>query len=178
MYDRPANLFVAGFIGSPPMNMVKVDLVQADGGAAVAFAGIRLAMPDSVMDARPGLKDWIGKEVVIGIRPEDLEDPEYVANPIPGARLPITVDVREAMGSEVFVHFTVDAPRVVTEDTRDLADDAGLPVEDVDGSARTRGVHSSHGSTRTPRGRGAANRAARRHPRAARLRPRFRPGDR
>src|SRR4051812_41145054 len=129
MYDNPVNLFVAGFIGSPAMNMVKADVVRADGGAAVAFADVRLAVPDSVMDARPGLKDWIGKEVVIGIRPEDLEDPEYVANPIQGARLPITVDVREAMGSEVFVHFTVDAPRVVTEDTRDLADDAGLPVD-------------------------------------------------
>src|SRR3954447_18124020 len=53
MYDNPMNLFVAGFIGSPAMNMVEADLVQADGGAAIAFGGITLAVPDSVMNARP-----------------------------------------------------------------------------------------------------------------------------
>jgi len=141
MYDNPANLFVAGFIGSPAMNMVNAELIRGDGGAQVAFGGVRLPIPDSVMRGRRSLAGHVGKRVVIGIRPEDLEDPEYVANPTAGARLPVTVDVREAMGAEVYAHFTVDEPPVLTEDTRDLAADAGLAVDDLGSSG---GPTTSH----------------------------------
>src|SRR3954468_21537052 len=75
MYDNPANLFVAGFIGSPAMNMVNAEIVRGDGGAQVVFGGMSLAVPDGVMDARPKLADYVGKRVVVGIRPEDIEDP-------------------------------------------------------------------------------------------------------
>jgi multiple sugar transport system ATP-binding protein len=141
MYDNPANLFVAGFIGSPAMNMVNAELIRGDGGAQVAFGGVRLPIPDSVMRGRRSLAGHVGKRLVIGIRPEDLEDPEYVANPTAGARLPVTVDVREAMGAEVYAHFTVDEPPVLTEDTRDLAADAGLAVDDLGSSG---GPTTSH----------------------------------
>jgi multiple sugar transport system ATP-binding protein len=133
MYDDPANLFVAGFIGSPAMNMADAELTRGDGGVVVRFGGMALAVPESVMQNRPGLRGYIGKRVVVGIRPEDIEDPEFVTNPLPGSRIPVTVDVREAMGAEVYAHFTVDAPPVVTEDTRDLAADAGLDVRDGGG---------------------------------------------
>jgi multiple sugar transport system ATP-binding protein len=129
MYDNPRNLFVAGFIGSPAMNMVNAELTRGDGGAQVVFGGTHLAVPETVMQERRGLDGYVGKRVVIGIRPEDLEDPEFVANPSAGARLPVTIDVREAMGAEVFAHFTVDEPPVLTEDTRDLRADAGLDDE-------------------------------------------------
>ena len=141
MYDNPANLFVAGFIGSPAMNMVNAELIRGDAGAQVAFGGVRLPIPDSVMRGRRSLAGHVGKRLVIGIRPEDLEDPEYVANPTAGARLPVTVDVREAMGAEVYAHFTVDEPPVLTEDTRDLAADAGLAVDDLGSSG---GPTTSH----------------------------------
>jgi multiple sugar transport system ATP-binding protein len=141
MYDNPANLFVAGFIGSPAMNMVNAELIRGDGGAQVAFGGVRLPIPDSVMRGRRSLAGHVGKRVVIGIRPEDLEDPEYVANPTAGARLPVTVDVREAMGAEVYAHFTVDEPPVLTEDTRDLAADAGLAVDDLGSSGEPTTSH-------------------------------------
>ena len=141
MYDNPANLFVAGFIGSPAMNMVNAELIRGDAGAQVAFGGVRLPIPDSVMRGRRSLAGHVGKRVVIGIRPEDLEDPEYVANPTAGARLPVTVDVREAMGAEVYAHFTVDEPPVLTEDTRDLAADAGLAVDDLGSSGEPTTSH-------------------------------------
>jgi multiple sugar transport system ATP-binding protein len=126
MYDRPANLFVAGFIGSPAMNMVEAELQRGDGGAAVQFAGARLAIPDRLFDDSPALGRYVGSRIALGIRPEDIEDPEYASRRIEGAELPVTVDHREAMGSEVYVHFNVDAPPVVTDDTRDLAADADL----------------------------------------------------
>jgi multiple sugar transport system ATP-binding protein len=131
MYDNPQNLFVAGFIGSPAMNMVNAELARGDGGAQVVFGDTRLAVPDNVMQERPALERYIGKRIVIGVRPEDMEDPEFVANPSVGARLPVMIDVREAMGAEVYAHFTVDAPPVLTDDTRDLAADAGLTEDEV-----------------------------------------------
>jgi len=76
-----------------------------------------------VMQGRPSLAAHVGKRVVIGIRPEDLEDPEYVANPTADARLPVTVDVREAMGAEVYAHFTVDSERVASRELEELLED-------------------------------------------------------
>ena len=76
LYDRPANLFVGGFIGSPAMNLVEATLEHAD-GALVAVAGSqRIALGEETLSARPGLKDYQGRAVILGIRPEDLEDAE------------------------------------------------------------------------------------------------------
>jgi multiple sugar transport system ATP-binding protein len=139
MYDRPANLFVAGFIGSPAMNMVEADLVRGDGGAAAEFGGVRLPIPEQVFQERTGLSGYLGNRVALGIRPEDIEDPEHASRRIEGANLPVTVEHREAMGSEVYVHFDVEAPPVVTDDTRDLAADADLldEIEQEADSTRT-----------------------------------------
>ena len=135
LYDNPANIFVAGFIGSPAMNMIGADVVRENGVVRVEFGGLRLDVLDATLRERPGLTDYVGRKVVVGIRPEDMEDPEYLAAGAPDVRIPVMVEVREAMGSEVYAHFKVDAPPVLTEDTRDLAADKDLDDLELEGQA-------------------------------------------
>jgi multiple sugar transport system ATP-binding protein len=135
LYDNPANIFVAGFIGSPAMNMIGADVVRENGAVRVEFGGLRLDVLDATLRERPSLPDYVGRKVVVGIRPEDMEDPEYLAAGAPDVRIPVMVEVREAMGSEVYAHFKVDAPPVLTEDTRDLAADQGLDDLELEGQA-------------------------------------------
>jgi multiple sugar transport system ATP-binding protein len=124
LYANPVNLFVGGFIGSPAMNLVEATIVSnTDGGTFVEFAGNRLRIPDEVVTARPGLTAYRGRTVILGIRPEGMEDAALVPSSTPDNRFPITVDLREGMGSEVYLHFTIEAPPVFTEDTRELAVD-------------------------------------------------------
>jgi multiple sugar transport system ATP-binding protein len=137
LYDNPENLFVAGFIGSPAMNMVEASLVGDDGKLRVEFGGLRLDLLEATLADRPGLRGYVGRKVAIGVRPEDIEDPEYLPPGAPDTRIPVMVEVREAMGPEIFAHFTLDAPPVLTEDTRDLAADKGLDSEDVEGQAES-----------------------------------------
>jgi multiple sugar transport system ATP-binding protein len=125
LYDHPVNLFVGGFIGSPAMNMVEASLSRSDGQVFVEFGGTRLRVDDEVLEARPGLRSYEGKKVVLGLRPEDMEDAGLVAEASPDRRIEATVELREALGSEIVVHFTMEAPMVLTEDTRELARDAG-----------------------------------------------------
>ena len=125
LYERPANLFVGGFIGSPAMNFVEATLHADDGRLFVEFGGSRLAIEDTVLAERPALRASAGRRVVVGIRPEDMEDPAFVPDAPSDRRIHATVDRREPMGAEVYVHFTVDAPLVLTEDTRELAADTG-----------------------------------------------------
>ena len=126
LYDRPEKLFVAGFIGSPAMNMVEADLVRADGALFVQFADVRLRVDDEVLRERPALARYEGRRVIAGIRPEDIEDAGHVPDAPEDHRLTTMVSLREALGSEVLVHFEVDVPLVVTEDTLELARDSGL----------------------------------------------------
>ncbi len=125
LYDRPNNLFVAGFIGSPAMNLLEAKLVRSDGLLDVEFGGFRLPLPSEVMSERPGLAEYEGRTVVLGIRPEDMEDASLVANAPADRRIHSTVDLTEALGSDVLVHMTVQAPPAVTEDVRELAVDVG-----------------------------------------------------
>jgi multiple sugar transport system ATP-binding protein len=125
LYDRPVNLFVGGFIGSPAMNVLEGELSRANGGLSMKIGDLPLDLDQRVLDARPGLKDYEGKNVIIGIRPEDLEDATLAADTAQGARLKGEVELTEALGSEVMVHFHVDAKPAVTEETRELAQDRG-----------------------------------------------------
>jgi multiple sugar transport system ATP-binding protein len=109
LFEAPVNLFVAGFIGSPAMNFVTADLVRDD-GPAVVFAGARLPVPAEVLSAKAGLDGYLGKKVIMGIRPSDFED-AGLAN-ASWARFPVTVGVTEELGSEIHVIFTIDAPPV------------------------------------------------------------------
>jgi multiple sugar transport system ATP-binding protein len=118
IFTRPANLFVAGFIGSPAMNFVTADLVR-DSGPAVTFAGYRLDIPASVIDAKPGLEDYFGRRIILGIRPSDFEDASLGDGK--WARMPVTVGVTEELGSEIHVIFTIDAPPVQHASISDAA---------------------------------------------------------
>jgi len=125
LYDRPVNLFVGGFIGSPAMNMLEATLVKSNGGLAVEAGGQRLAIDDELVSAQPALTSYEGKKVVLGIRPEDLED-AAIAKDVPAdRRLHGKVELIEALGSEIMAHFTIDAPPALTEDVKELAQDVG-----------------------------------------------------
>jgi multiple sugar transport system ATP-binding protein len=123
LFADPTNLFVAGFIGSPAMNIVEATLSTSGEAMFVDFAGHRLMIPDEVVAARPGLAAFRGRTVILGIRPESMEDAALVSSLSPASRFPIVVDLHEGMGSDVFLHFTVEAPPVLTEDTKELASD-------------------------------------------------------
>jgi multiple sugar transport system ATP-binding protein len=88
---------------------------------------------DELLKERPGLKRFEGRNVVLGIRPEDIEDASLVSEAPKDRRIPATVDLREALGSEVLIHFRVKAPVVITEDTKELAVDVGAEaLEDLE----------------------------------------------
>jgi multiple sugar transport system ATP-binding protein len=152
LYDKPLNLFVAGFIGSPAMNMVGARLSRSDGSILAEFGGFRLRVGDEALKARPELEKFDGKEVVLGIRPEDMEDASLVQGAPQDRQISSTVDLREALGSEVLVHFGIDAPIVLTEDTRELAVDVGAEaLEDLE--ERAKGAKSSFVAQLSPRTR-------------------------
>ena len=100
---------MAGFIGSPAMNFVNAELVRDD-GAAVTFAGYKLPVPADVLENKPGLADYLGKQVILGIRPSDFED-ATLGNASRGM-MRVTAGVTEELGSEIMVIFTIDAPHV------------------------------------------------------------------
>jgi multiple sugar transport system ATP-binding protein len=139
LFEQPRNLFVAGFIGSPAMNLVEAGLERSDGGAFVAFGSHRLRVPDDVFQLRPGLARYIGGQVVLGIRPDDFEDASLVHDATPDTRLPVEVDLRETLGREAYLHFAIDAPPVLTEDVRELAADTDVAaVEALEREASAR----------------------------------------
>jgi multiple sugar transport system ATP-binding protein len=105
LYDRPVNLFVGEFIGSPAMNLVGADLERDNGSLYARFGEHRLRLDDDVLSSRPALKRFEGKPLILGIRPEDLEDTALAGEAPPDRRISAQIDIREGMGSEVFVHF-------------------------------------------------------------------------
>jgi multiple sugar transport system ATP-binding protein len=129
LYDRPVNLFVGGFIGSPAMNMIEATLESADGGLTAVLGSERIALGQETLSQRPGLRGFSGKPVILGIRPEDLEDVSLASDAPADRRLHGEVSLREALGSEIMVHFTIDAKPAITEEVRELARDVG---EDAD----------------------------------------------
>jgi multiple sugar transport system ATP-binding protein len=118
LYDRPANIFVAGFIGSPAMNMLEAHVERSTEGLVLILGDARFPLDDL------RLASYVGKTIVVGIRPEDLED-AALAGEAPAGRLRGRVELREALGAEVLVHFTSAARPAVTEEMRDLAEDVG-----------------------------------------------------
>jgi multiple sugar transport system ATP-binding protein len=141
LYDRPLNLFVGGFIGSPAMNVVDATLERTNGSLTAVAGTQRIGLTNETLDARPALKSFEGRHVILGIRPEDLEDAAIAPDADPARTLKGTVLLREALGSEIMVHFTVDAKPAETDETRELAQDVGAhelgggPTEDESGGA-------------------------------------------
>jgi len=114
LYDRPRNLFVAEFIGSPAMNLVGADLARSNGGLVAKFGETALPVGEGVLSSRPGLPGFEGRRLILGVRPEDIEDARFGS----GEPLSATVDIREDMGAEVFVHFYPGAKMIAGEDVR------------------------------------------------------------
>jgi multiple sugar transport system ATP-binding protein len=123
LYDRPVNLFVAGFIGSPAMNLVEATLRNGNGGLGVELGSQRLALDEQVLTARPALAGHVGRQIVLGIRPEHLEDAALAPDTPADRRLSGKIELREALGSEIVVYARVDAQPAVTDDVRELAED-------------------------------------------------------
>jgi multiple sugar transport system ATP-binding protein len=122
LYRRPANLFVAGFIGSPAMNLVEATLERGGddaspgepgpGGPEVIFGPHRLRVPAGVIREHPALEKYLGRTVVVGIRPENLEDAALVPDAAPESVLDVSVELREELGAEVNAYCTVGVPRL------------------------------------------------------------------
>jgi multiple sugar transport system ATP-binding protein len=121
LYDRPVNLFVAGFIGSPAMNLLEGTLR----GRSLELGEERLPLADEVFAARPGLEAYDGRTVIVGMRPEDVEDAEFAREQSDECRIPGQMVLRESLGSEVMAHFTVGARPALTDDVRELAQEHG-----------------------------------------------------
>jgi multiple sugar transport system ATP-binding protein len=141
LYEHPDNIFVAAFIGSPAMNLYEASISpEAD---AVKLGAQSLALPETSLSARPALRGYRDRKVIVGIRPEDLEDPALAATP-PGPSTTLVADVElvEALGNELQVHFLVDATKARSEvaqaaqETEELGD---LPTLAM-GEAKAEGV--------------------------------------
>ncbi len=108
LYDSPLNLFVGGFIGSPAMNMIEATLERSNGSLTAVAGSQRIALGDETLSVRPALKAFEGKRVILGIRPEDLED-ALLEEAASDQHMKGTVELTEALGSEIMVHFRIDA---------------------------------------------------------------------
>ena len=130
LYDEPVNLFVAEFIGSPAMNLVGADLVRENGRLEARFGEHRLTVADELVQARPALSGFEGKRLILGIRPEDFAYADHEAD----GHISAPVDIREDMGSEVFVHFAVGGPPVHGEDIKAAAGTDAVDVREEHGT--------------------------------------------
>ena len=149
LYDNPDNLFVAGFIGSPPMNMAEAPVIEHGAGLAVKIGDQQLALDAAVETERPELRGYLGKQVAIGIRSEDLSEPGP-RNDVPeDQRLRSNALLTEALGSEIVVHFSINAPAIQTEAARELAEDAHTG----DGIAAVEGPGTKFVASFSPRSR-------------------------
>ena len=122
VYDRPANLFVATFIGSPAMGLIEGELLRPDDGLLVRVGAQELTVPEAVASARPALAGYVGKRVALGLRPEYLEDAALVGGS--SARLRGKVLFAESLGSERLVHVAVEGSPVITDEVLEIAADA------------------------------------------------------
>ena len=125
LYDRPVNLFVGGFIGSPAMNMLDAVVNQSNGDLTATIGTQTVSLGQETIDQRPGLKAYAGQKVIIGIRPEDLEDAAVEGGAPADRVLTGRLELREALGSEIMAHFAIKAAHAESDEMRELAEDAG-----------------------------------------------------
>jgi multiple sugar transport system ATP-binding protein len=140
LYDRPANEFVAGFIGSPAINLVEAQLEQTNGRYSVAFGEYRLTVDDNLARNRSGLKDYVGKSIILGIRPEDFEDASLESGSPDDRRMKVEVDLTEPLGADVLLYFGTTATGVVpSAASAEVGEDASVHLGgNGDGFRRTR----------------------------------------
>jgi multiple sugar transport system ATP-binding protein len=157
MYLNPANLFVAGFIGSPPMNTLEAELARNENGLMVTFGDETIHLDDEELARWEGsLQRLVGRKLVLGIRPESLGDAALERGVPETRRFSARAELVETLGSEVVVHFGVDAEPVVPEDVRELARDVdAAAVEELERqrqAGRTTCVGRFAPSTRVQKG--------------------------
>ncbi|MEM7322740.1 MAG: sn-glycerol-3-phosphate ABC transporter ATP-binding protein UgpC [Actinomycetota bacterium] len=133
LYDSPDNVFVAGFIGSPSMNLMQATLKRNDGGWAVALGDQTVAIPDATVAERPALESFADKTIVVGVRPEDIEDASLASDAPADRRITTTVSLVEALGSEIIVHFPLGVEPFEIMDQEFEGEDAVAPVTDDSG---------------------------------------------
>ena len=130
LFDHPNNLFVAGFIGSPAMNLSYGRLENIGDAVWVKLPNADLKVDQRALEAHPGIENRMGEELVVGVRPNSLEA-AAVKGPDPDRTLKAKVEVTEMLGAETYVHFTVDRPPVVTPDIEELLADTGQDVSSL-----------------------------------------------
>ncbi|HEX5449976.1 MAG TPA: sn-glycerol-3-phosphate ABC transporter ATP-binding protein UgpC, partial [Gaiellaceae bacterium] len=129
LYDHPLNLFVGGFIGSPAMNMLDAVIQSSNGDLEAQLGEQSITLGAETIGQRPALKSYVGRSVIIGIRPEDLEDAELETGAPANRVLKGRLELREALGSEIMAHFAIKAAHAETDEMRELAQDAGAPEQ-------------------------------------------------
>jgi multiple sugar transport system ATP-binding protein len=128
IYDRPCNLFVAGFVGSPPMNFVEGELARANRRYEVVVGESRIELEDTETASDEVMQRYLKRPLVIGVRPERLDEPGG-GETTTKRRLSGVVGLREALGSDVLVHFQVDGSRRLSGRVREFAHDVEDPAE-------------------------------------------------
>ena len=129
LYDRPVNLFVASFIGSPAMNLVHGALLESEGKLMVRFGVDELSIDPGVFKERPALKSYVGRDLIVGIRPEDLEDARLIEHP-EGHVFTSKTTLVEPMGSDVMAHFPIAARVASSEHLDEIAQETGARTTD------------------------------------------------
>ena len=123
LYDRPVNLFVAGFIGSPAMNLLEGKIERQNGSLLATLGAQQVELDPEALASHPALERYVGRDVIVGIRPEHLEDASLETDSPANRRIHGRLALREALGSEIVAHVTVEANAALTEDVRELAED-------------------------------------------------------
>ena len=124
LFDEPDNLFVAAFIGSPSMNLMEAQLSEEGGRPMLTLGSQQLAGPYDLFTKRPALRQYVGRTVVLGLRPKDFEDAAIQTGAPAESRLRSTAENVESLGFEKIVYFDIDAKPVVSEDALDIKDEA------------------------------------------------------
>src|ERR671936_12214 len=124
VYNRPQNMFVAGFIGSPAMNMLEATVSRQNGSTRIVAGEMSIDLSERTLAAHPALEAYESRTIVLGIRPEGLNDAALAAAD-GQPRLRARAELREALGPEVLMHFSVQARAAVTDEIRELAEDVG-----------------------------------------------------
>ncbi len=133
LYDSPDNVFVAGFIGSPSMNLMRARIEGDVERPAVHIGSHSLAIDPAALSRSPALAGYVGSEVVVGVRPEDIED-AAVATDAPEDRVLVTeVSLLESLGSELILHFPIDAAPFAIMDAEFEGEDAVTASADESG---------------------------------------------
>jgi len=133
LYDRPINVFVGAFIGSPSMNLYSGTVRLDDDVATLTLGAHVIGLSPQCLAKQPRLRDFDGKQIIVGIRPEDFEDAAFVTDAPSDQRITSTVTLRESLGSEVMVHFRVDAPPVDSGDPDAAVEKSPLDVANAVG---------------------------------------------